>query len=730
MLKIKIGSTWADTKEAEVPVTLRSPLFLDDNGRIPGSFIFNFSLPNTPAMKAEIDYLHRPARYGSKPQQKPFYLEAGAMKFFGTCSIVNANDSTIEVNAPVNTGSLAAILKEMTMRGIDMGGERNSPTYSFQYLFTLETTIANGTFTFKLFVNGMMAHYEILSSGENIIDVSLFLSPSDIVTWTITAESQPTENPDEFSVDFSLTAGTISISYNSTVQALADISTYLVFNETSADPFTLIEPIWFNDITTNLIGLLNTNGTSATWTDSSIVESLTKFYPDEDFVVFPIENRKFMDKYPDDYFAIDHRSAKAAYTNFYPVLNYFKNGGFPSVLSATVNDEQISAFNLFCPMVYLAYFVKQMFAQLELYVSNNVFEETDLKQLVIYNAYAENNFAETNLLTITSTFDLKNHLPDEKLSDFLNEVLKLLAIALDYNSVTKTVRLANLKDIIADKTSISFPGIVASKPYLKLGVYKGYKLSQVSSDDEYVNEYFDSVSESAVTGSVATYDDLPEDPAINDIYYVELIKTYFVWTYDEESSTITWKHYSFDFDHVKQDSDDVDGDIYTVESNWSALMDFAGTDSSANAPAGRSWKIPRIDQAGNFAGMPSFFRSEFSKCLTFYRGMQNDLLSATYPLGSNSVYRYNNTKISGADLSLNWNGEYGLYEKRHKAWVEWMVANPGYFTIKAAMTSQQLAAIDWFKWYRLLNHDFLIREIRFNVYADRISVCEIDLMRR
>lgn len=729
MLKIKIGSTWAETQDAEVPVTLRSPLFLDD-GRIPGSFIFNFSLPNTPAMKDEIDYLQRPARHGSKPQQKPFYLEAGALKFYGTCSIVNASDTSIEVNAPINTGSLASILKEMTMRGIDMEGDRVAPKYNFHFLFTLETLLANGSFTFKLFVNGAMHLYELLVNGENIIETDIFLSPSDVVTWTITAESQPTENPDEFSVDFSLLAGTISITYNSTEQALADISSYLVFNQTSSDPFTLIEPIWFNDITTNLISLLNTNGTSATWTDTSIVESLTKFYPDEDFVVFPIENRKFMDKYPDDYFSIDHRSAKAAYTNFYPVLNYFKNGGFPSVLSATVNDEQIFAYNLFCPFVYLAYFVKRMFTQLELNVSNNVFEEIDLKQLVIYNAFAENNFSDTNLLQIVDTFDLKNHLPDSTLSDFLNDVLKLLAIAIDYNSVTRTVRLANMKDIVADRSFIAFPGLISSKPYLKLNLYKGYKLSQVSSDDEYVNEFFDSLSASSVTGSVATYLDLPEDPAINDIYYVELTKTYYIWTYDEETSSITWKHFSFDFDHIKQQSDDGDGEILTIESSWSAVMDFAGTDSSANAPAGRSWRIPRIDQAGNFAGMPSFFRSEFSKCLLFYRGMQNDLLSQPYPMGSNGVYRYNNTKISGADLSLNWNGEYGLYEKRHKAWVEWLVNNPGYFTCKASLSSLQLASIDWFKWYRIMHHDFLIREIRFNIYNDRISECELDLMRR
>jgi len=114
----------------------------------------------------------------------------------------------------------------------------------------------------------------------------------------------------------------------------------------------------------------------------------------------------------------------------------------------------------------------------------------------------------------------------------------------------------------------------------------------------------------------------------------------------------------------------------------------------------------------------------------FYRGLHPDLLSENYPLGTHGVHRYGEIKISGADLSLNWEGEYGLWEKRHKAWVEWMVANPGPFTVKAYLSPLQLSQVDWFKWVRITGQDYLIREIRFNILDERISECEMDLMRR
>ena len=55
MLSIKIGSTYATIPaDIDIPVVMYSPIFLTDDNKIPGSFIFNFTLPLTDELKNEL----------------------------------------------------------------------------------------------------------------------------------------------------------------------------------------------------------------------------------------------------------------------------------------------------------------------------------------------------------------------------------------------------------------------------------------------------------------------------------------------------------------------------------------------------------------------------------------------------------------------------------------------------------------------------------------------------
>lgn len=123
MLKIKIGDTWAETNGLEIPVTLKSPLTFEGK-RVSGSFLFNFNVPYTSALKQEAKFIHRPSSNNSKPGKLPFYLELGPLKFAGECTLQQVSDKVAEISAPINTGNLASLLKEINMSDVDMGGLR------------------------------------------------------------------------------------------------------------------------------------------------------------------------------------------------------------------------------------------------------------------------------------------------------------------------------------------------------------------------------------------------------------------------------------------------------------------------------------------------------------------------------------------------------------------------------------------------------------------------------
>jgi hypothetical protein len=734
MLKIKIGSTWIDARDLDIPVTLRSPLFLQ-NGRIPGSYVFNFQVPLTQALKAEIGYRNRPASGAGKLLNKTFYLELGPLKYSGDCSVKATGETTAEISAPINTGSLAALLKSTKLTEIDLGGLRESESTERLVLANTTEDIVvdevvltyDGVLTFPIEFNDISVNpYGILNVDGDTLQI---LETGKIILI--------------FKIDHLWTQGIteMRIYKSDTPVFIRELKQGMNFVPAELDVIDndILELKVSGRRVEGGLGYTKTIFTIYAGAELSVykqgefsLDKGTDLYPGDDYAVFPLENQKMLDNLDDDIYQIDHLSIKEVYSKFFPVLNHYRDNKFPLVLYGESEGEGFAAFNMFNPFPYLAYVIKQVAKHFNITISNNVFEDNDLKQLVIFNLFAENSFITSELIQPRPGFDLKDHVPDEKISDFLNEISKLLGIALDYNSYTRTLRFKNLVDVISDRTYQLFPGLVDTKPELTFQPKKGYRLTQRTEADDYVKYNFRPLADVNLLGSVATYNDLPETGnQVNDCYYVTFTRVYMYWTYDEDEGNLKWMLYSYDFQHVMEEvAEDEDGEVIELESAWSAVMDSLAPDNNINAPKFRSWRIPRIDQPGNFEGTPANFFSKFSKCLLFYRGMHPDSLGQNYPLGTNSVYRFPWVKISEADLELRWDGPYGLWEKRHKDWTEWLAASPGYWTIKAYLTPLQLAQLDFFKWYRILNHDFLIREVKFTISITGVSVSEIDLMKR
>jgi len=735
MLKIKIGSTWIDTQGIEIPVKLTSPLFLTD-GRIMGSRLFNFTVPLTEPLRAETGYINRPGRYGKPVINKAFYLEFGPLKFEGTCKIVEVSKTSIEVSCPINTGNLAQLLKGIKMADVDMEGDRpldDAPIRADAEtdsdivvdLYDPENPITdvvavpfddiNVNPDDELAVNGLLftvlvdtlltieAHINCDSLGANLAEFRIYKNTvlqkayaingdhtyyydlpvldGDVITWAIYLESDTTG--EEFNLDFTLYSGS-----------------RIIFKRQG-------------DVLNNGANLM---------------------YPDVDYAVFPIENDKFLDSVPDDTYIIDHTAAKEVYSKYFPVLNYYKDSHFPNYMTGTRNGEFRSAFNMFCQFPYLAYFVKRMALHLELQIINNVFEEDDLKQLIIYNAFAENNYVSSDLIEIIEGFNLNKHVPNVALSDFVNEVFKFLGIAVDYNSQTRKLRLANLKDIIADNTVSDFPGKIISDMSLRLELYKGYRLKQTISKDSFASDNFKSLDGLTMKGTVTIWNLLPSTGnSINDCYFVSFWKEYYVWNYDPEFGVLNWILHSKEFRHTLEDIDEsADGEIFELSSDWAACMvnQTPGLDVQLISPEGRHWLIPKVQEAGNFEGMQASTENAYSKYLLFYRGLQKDSDDNDYPLATNDVFDYAGDKIADADLALRWDGQYGIYAKRLKNWVEWYLNNPGPLTFKATFTPLALSKIDWFEWYQVNGVKFLIQEIAFVIKRDSISKADVTVRKR
>jgi len=750
MLELKIGNTFVEYRDIQIPVVLRSPLFSEGKG----SYLFNFSLPASDALKDEFGYFHRPANYGSSSIKKPLVLKYGPLVYSGTATITEADERTYEVSCPVDNGELAQLFKSMKLSDIDLGGVRDvdegrhlvkamtsedmivheslpdpydpiffpiefdniiinpdgilnsvgdtlliNETGSIVFSFKIDLLLENLTYVeVGIYRSSIPLFIGDLKNGLNYVNAEIDVEIYDTLELKISARRKY-DNPNPLQV----------------------------FNKAKFTIYTGAELNVFEQ------GILNNNNG-------------LDIYPDGDYACFPFENSKFFDKLEDDTYQIDHISIKETYSKFFPVINYYKENLFPLILLGESEEEAFLAFNLFNPFPYLAYVIKQMAKELGILIDNNLFEEPDQKQLVIFNLFAENSFITSELIQPKAGFNLQDHVPDVQLSDYWINLCKLLGIAFDYKANTKTLRLKYLKDIATSSVFTDFPGVIITKPALKAEPFNGYRLTQETGGDEYISNFFKSIDGLNYKGTVTLVNSLGSitDQEINDCYYVTSKREYWYWNYDKDLAILNWIFYSKDFLFVVESTDEEIGEkTYEVKSNINAIMmnDADATDINICAPSGREWLIPVTRQPGNFDGLPDYFSSTFSKSLLFYHGLRQDSQLNLYPLASNNIYDFAGNPIvfesvEGGDpgythdLSLRWDGPNGLYEKRYKHWINLMLKSRGVWRLTAHLSPLQLSKIDWFTWYNGPGYKFLIKEIRFNINHDKISVADIDILIR
>lgn len=113
------------------------------------------------------------------------------------------------------------------------------------------------------------------------------------------------------------------------------------------------------------------------------------------------------------------------------------------------------------PMFRLMYIVKQCFAEFGWNVSGAVFTDPVYKDIVLYNTYAINGFSY-NLATTPVKFTMSdalitpsNHMPNMKILEFLEAVMKRLNLFYSYDQVTNTVNVIALSSGAA-----SFPKVI------------------------------------------------------------------------------------------------------------------------------------------------------------------------------------------------------------------------------------------------------------------------------
>jgi hypothetical protein len=730
-LKLKIGESQVDTIGLEIPVVLRSSLFQNK-----GSYLFNFSLPATELLRKEFSHIHRPSRSGPAYIEKKLELTFGLLKFNGTATISQASAESYEISCPIDSGDLASVFKSKKLTDIDMGGLRTVNSQPLRARATMSADVYFDMFDIDPFTESVTFALDSISInpvGELSLDGLHYTSSENTAIsfmFTVNTNNYVTGSAtlrifkNNIQQGFAYLSGFDHASFEIPMLT-GDVVTWDILFE-SAQDFDGSHRINFQiNQATALQVLLPYDAMS---------QHGTAFYPYSDYASFPVQNPKFFDAIEDDTYQVDNISFKETFTKFFPVVNYYINNAFPVAMSGFSEGQVFSTYNIFTPFPYLAYFINRLALDLNITINNNVFQNLDLNQLVIFNAYSENNLITNELIVPTFGYDLADHLPNILVSEYWLNLCALLGIGWEYNSSTRMLQLANLNDIAGDTNFIDFPSPVSPIVNLQASNYNGFRLKQEASDDSFINDNFRSLDGLNYLGSVAFIGSLPFDGSqqVNDCYFVRQRKAFFIWNYDKDNGVMNWIFHSYDFFFTYESIDPTLGDN-TLEIKTKIfpimLKGYAQQDEILGAPPLRGWIIPETHQPGTFDGLPDYFKSDFTTSLLFYRGLQRDHHDNLYPLGTNDVFNYDGERIDleehTATLSLRWDGEYGLYEKRYKKWIDFLLRSPGTWEFYATMTPHEVSKISFLKWYTIQGSRFLIKEMNFNIYNDHISEVKI-----
>ena len=763
MLTLKLGSTFIDTKDIEIPVVLKSPLFFNDDGEIPGSFLFNFTAPYTDDLKKELSFAHRSARSEKPEWEHSFLLHFGPISYAGVATVSELNKNEIEISVSIESGSLAALLGETKLSElpfddpipwdpqitfadvtqIDSLSDSNSVVF-VRDLFIKPNNVridnlngwnlADGTFTVpqtgnlsvNVILNSTFVIADYLGSETPMVGHRSFRIYKNgallaYVNVDLPDDPQVSNNSFHYSNIFSLAAGDV-----------------LSFSLYASSRF--IYPLHTLYVTVN-------PGSSVCIDDGShpfITEPASSF-PASDFAIFPFRNIKALENLPDSLFAVDTNDLKDHLPRFAPVVNYFRNGSFPYVVHGVDSFSGIyySLLNLFSPSPYIAFIVARIFEHFGYHLESNIFASSALNRLCLLSNNVINNYFPTDLPPVIGDF-----IPDVSVKSFFADLCKTLGIGFSVNSANRTISFASICDIIPDHSSIVLESPVKDDPRLVSENLTGFSLSYVSLACDHISKNYKDFSDLRILGVALTPEYLPAFGEVNDCYFISSFKYYTIWNYDVDEGIYKWIFYSIDHANRVIDNHESNNPLklelpmpipsmyfYDPEFNpppGSVELPYLipAMDTTIGQSLGRFWLIPAFNVNSNFSALPESLRSDPVFSLLFYHGLYTDDLHTPYPFASNGSKDYWGTPIPSNTFALRPDGDSGLYEKRWSHFIQWRLNSPGSFHFNINLTALELAKLNWFRWYKILGVDYLLKEVRFNISNDYISLSEVIAYKR
>lgn len=269
----------------------------------------------------------------------------------------------------------------------------------------------------------------------------------------------------------------------------------------------------------------------------------------------------------------------------------------------------------------------------------------DNSRMSIYNQ------SESELNRLAKSLNLKNHLPEIKINDFLKALTVGFGAFFFYNHKMKscTVKLAG--EIFSDAEIIDFKSNIITPVSLKFSKSNRYKLNfDFGNNEDLLTDNFLSLDEYVFKGSVIVPSECSGDDG--DYFIVKNLNCIYLRYLEDYVSA--FREYSDNYyDLIIGDGEEEK----EVKIGFSPL--FMKLSESWYGEGVESCLIPYTKIKGTSPAYPTG-KNPFDLRLMIFHGLQNNSHAELYPFASSSNYDFSGNKIG--NLALNLTAEDGIFE--------------------------------------------------------------------
>lgn len=736
MLKIEINNTVIPyDPSVSLPVVLKNGIFMEDS-LLPGSYIFNSSFPASVQLKKIFELAHKVTRSGRATAELPYTIQQDALKYTGTCIVQQADEYSYEIAFKVNSGEFAGQISGKTLKDLEWGenitivdamtmvvkeGEYRiqrdydeSEEEQVDYILLDWTEVIDvgnqfGSSIPNAFIPNVTADYNFSFSLKG----NFFCRIAKLIVRIGNTDHEYEITPPPYSA---MWPHSISINETFHIPAGTICKIFIYIVSMNNHPFADYGHCYIMDIE---------NGFFQYSLPTKFELNKNNDQYSTDWCIFPYKNSKFFDSFPDDAFLLDNISIKTIYSEYFNVINYYKDDQFPLLQFGTIEDESVKATNLFNPSVFLNSILKKIIDESGFEMINNPFEYPDFENMILLHQYVENIYSNgvANVIPVKESFNLKDHVPKLPQNEFIRYVAVLTGYFPFVDNNSKRVTFINIKDrnIITDENSQTFSGVLLQNKQVTVKPeYTGisFKIEKASQDAN-LDNIKDITDDFNYKGEVLQIDYLPADNnEPGDVYLITSLQEYYAWQYNSDTFMMGWTFYSKNWPLEYKEGEDP---AMSYETKLCPVLTTYYKDDTPGAAANRWWIIPEINTPGIFEGFPDSYNNESGLQVAYYGGMRTDSNNEEYPIASCNHLNLG-VGVTKQDINAK-----SIYENRYKGFVDWIVNHSKPVKMYAILTPLQVHNLNISKIQLTPLFNFIIKEAKFNILNDGLSVAELDI---